>query len=80
MKTPITFEQSLRSQVTTLHVNKKVVKEWYRGQFKSPFFHTENDLKIQLNWDFEQDKEILLLDGMPYDNLPYKDPESRLNE
>ena len=37
-------------------------------------------MKIELRKGSEQDQEILLLNGVPYDNLPFLSPESKINE
>ena len=61
-----------------------MLKQWTDvckpGDFKHPFNHCEDSFKVTVTWDYEQDKEVLILDGMPYDSLSFLSPDFRIDE
>ena len=61
----------MRAQLVTISVNGKMVKRFYsvkeRGQFERPFFYSKDMLKLQIDFDTENERVILLLDGIEYE-------------
>ncbi len=41
------------------------------GDFERPFFMSVGSLKVELDWDEEEEKEILKLDGTLHSELPW---------
>ena len=84
IKTPIVFEQELRSQIVRIFVNNKLVKHFENvkqpGDFEQPFPYNDGELKMEFRWDDDNEEPELLLDGTHHDLLPFIAPTFVLDE
>jgi len=75
IKHSIAFEQQRRAQINTLYVDNKHYNQWSNvtrpGEFGHPFIWTMGSLKAELKWDQDKGKEVLLLNGTNYHDLPW---------
>ena len=59
-------------------------KQWTEvsepGSFEHPFHYCEGELKIEFRWNYDSGEPILLLDGVPYDELPFLSADFKLDE
>ena len=53
------------------------VKE--RGQFERPFHLTQDNFKLGVDWETENEKEIVKIEGQDYNALPWIAPDFRKN-
>lgn len=71
----------MRAQLATLFVDGKMIKQWTGvknlGDFENPFFHALENLKIELLWDSDAEKELVKLDGTIVEDLPWCDEDFR---
>ena len=75
---PIIFRRDLKDMRVRIEVNNEIVMGFELvktlGEFKCPFIYSMGSLELQIEWDLENEKVVLMLDGQNYESLPWLDP------